>query len=217
MGHKTNPIAMRLGSFIDSDSCWFSTKDYASFVKEDVVIRRFIDEEFRRAGVSRVIIQRKAGSLEVIVVVARPGYISSKSGIDIGILVETLSGLVGRKVVIVVKEEKNPDLAARLVADFIAVQLEKRVPFRRVLKQAVQRVMRAGGLGVKATVSGRLGGAEIARSEYYREGSVPLNTLSANIGFGFSEALTTVGKIGIKVLVYSGTLPPKGSDRVTAG
>ncbi|NBV43156.1 30S ribosomal protein S3 [bacterium] len=217
MGQKANPNGMRLGIIKDWDANWFSDNNYASLVMEDYLIRNYLKKELFKGGVSKIVINRKADATEANVHIARPGLIFGKSSVDTSHLVEDLKKLVNRLVRVNIIEEKNVEMSSRLVGEWVAFQLEKRVPFRRVMKMAVQKSLKAGALGVKVTCSGRLGGAEIARSEWYREGKVPLHTLRADIDFAFSEALTTYGKIGIKVWIYKGEiLRPSRVSRATA-
>ncbi len=217
MGNKANPNVLRLGIIHDWDCSWFEQKDYAKTILSDFGIRRFIKSELARAGVARVVIERKSGLIEVKVWVSRAGVIFGKKGIEIATLTEELERQVGKKLKITVIEEKNPEIVARLLGEWITGQLEKRVPFRRAMKMAMQKAFKAGAQGVKVTCSGRLGGVEIARTETYREGKVPLHTLRADIDYAFSEALTTYGKIGVKVWVYKGEIFGKSKTLELAG
>lgn len=204
MGHKANPIVLRLGIVKDCESTWFATKQYPVRLMEDLTIRQIVNNELKRAGISQILIRRKAEKVEVDVHVARPGML--KNGNDVSFLQEELSKKTGKSLIVKIIELKNPEMYSRIVGEGIAQQLEKRVPFRRAMKMAVQRTLRAGALGVKIMCAGRLGGVEIARSEWYREGKVPLHTLRADIDYSFTEALTTYGKIGIKVWIYKGEI-----------
>lgn len=204
MGQKTNPNGLRLGIVRDWDSNWFATNSYPEFLLEDFYIKNYIKTELNRTGVATVKVKRKADLVEIIVTVARPGMIYGKSSIDLSILKSHLESYTKKVVNIHVSEEKLPDLNGRLLALWITGQLERRVPFRRAMKMAVQRALKSGAEGVKIKCAGRLGGVEIARSESYHEGKVPLHTLRADIDYAFTEALTTYGKIGVKVWVYKG-------------
>lgn len=212
MGQKVHPKSIRLGIVKDWDANWFGTSEYKTLVLEDFEIRKFLKGELFRAGVSDITINRKAETTKAIVSVGRPGVIFGRNGKDLGLLAEQLKKIVGKPVYIEINEIKNSELNARLLGEWVAFQLEKRVPFRRAMKMAIQKAMKAGAEGVKIGCAGRLGGVEIARSEWYLEGKVPLHTLRADIDYAFSEALTTYGKIGIKVWVYNGeVLPTKES------
>lgn len=205
MGQKANPNCLRLGIIRDWESTWFSQKEYGVLLFEDFNLRKILKTELGKAGVSKIQINRKANSTEANVSVARPGLILGKSNaVDMGLLHEELLKQFGKKIKINVLEEKAADLSSRLLGEWITSQLEKRVPFRRVMKMAVQKSLKSGAKGVKVCCSGRLGGAEIARVEWYREGKIPLHTFRADIDYAFSEALTTYGKIGVKVWVYKG-------------
>lgn len=204
MGQKSSPKSLRLGIVSDWNSTWFADEFYAKYVFEDFKVRNFVKDAFATAIVSSISIKRRADSLEVDVSVVRSGVVFGKGGLDIEILEEALSKEIGSPVKINVLEEKSPDLSARVLAVAISAQLERRVPFRRAMKMVVQRSLKSGALGVKVNCSGRLGGVEIARSEWCREGSVPLHTFRADIDYAFTEALTTYGKIGVKVWIYRG-------------
>jgi len=204
MGQKANPNVLRLGIVRPWDASWFSETDYGTFLLEDFKVRRFLKKELFKGGVSRIVMKRKAESTEANVFVARPGIIFGRNSIDTSHLTTELKSIVGKVIKVNILEEKNVEMSARLVGEWVAFQLEKRVPFRRAMKMAVQKSLKAGAVGVKVTCSGRLGGAEIARSEWYREGKVPLHTLRADIDYAFSEALTPYGKIGVKVWIYKG-------------
>lgn len=217
MGQKANPIGLRLGIVKEADSLWFDTKGYAANILEDLEIRRIIRDELKRAGVSKVKISRKAGDIEVDIRAARPGVIIGKGGADVTILKQELLKKTGKKVFVNIKEEKNADISSKLIGETVAMQLEKRFQFRRAMKMAVQRALKGGAQGIKIECSGRLGGAEIARREWYREGRVPLHTFRADIDYSFSEALTTYGKIGIKVWVYNGDIYDEKAKTVQTG
>lgn len=203
MGQKANPIVLRLGINRECDSTWFSESGYGALLLEDVRIRKYLNKELQRAGVSKINIRRRAEVVEVDVFAARPGTISGK-GADSGYLRDELERDSKKKFVINIVEEKNPESSPKLLGEFVAGQLEKRIPFRRAMKMAVQRALRAGAQGVMIYCSGRLGGAEIARTEWYREGKIPRHTFRADVDYAFTEAFTTYGKIGVKVFVYNG-------------
>jgi len=217
MGNKVNPIGMRLQVNRTWDSRWYAdTKDYGNLLLEDLKIRAFIHEECKQAGVSRVIIERPHKKCRVTVHTARPGVIIGKKGADIEVLRKKLAAMTKSDVHLNIVEVRKPELDARLVAENVAQQLERRVSFRRAMKRAVQSSMRMGALGIRLNVAGRLGGAEIARTEWYREGRVPLHTLRADIDYGFVEATTPYGIIGIKVWIFKGEImehDPQARDR----
>lgn len=206
MGQKANPKGLRLGIIKDWDSQWFATADYKKFLLEDHEIRKYLNQELSRAGVSKIVVRRKSELVIVDVEVGKPGIIFGKNGMDITIHKQYLQNLTGKQVNINIIEEKNPDTNAALLALWVTGQIERRVPFRRAMKMAVQRALKAGAKGVRICSAGRLGGVEIARTEWYREGKVPLHTLRADIDYNFTEALTTYGKIGVKVWVYKGDI-----------
>jgi small subunit ribosomal protein S3 len=209
MGQKTHPKGIRLGISTTWDSIWYAEKNYPSLLIEDIKIRTFLIDRLRRAGISRIIIRRRADQVEVNLYAARPGMIIGKGGAEINLIKDELIKFLGKPVQLNIQEEENIELNSKLLADAIAMQLERRVAFRRAMKQVVNRTLKAGAMGVKVYCAGRLNGAEIARTEWYREGRVPLHTLRANIDYGFSEALTTYGKIGVKVWVYKGDILKK--------
>ena len=209
MGQKTHPTGFRVGIIQPWASTWFAkVRDYAVFVAEDAKIRKFVKKKLYAAGVSRILIDRKASSTTITVVTAKPGIVVGRGGQGIDELRQDVSKYIGRQVIINVVEVARIDLDSQLVAESIAQQLEKRIAFRRAMKQAMQRTMRAGAQGIKVMVSGRLGGAEIARSEWAKEGRIPLQTLRADVQYGFAEADTIMGKIGVKVWVFKGDLMP---------
>jgi len=209
MGQKTHPTGFRVGIIKPWTSTWYAKiKDYAGFVAEDAKIRKFVKKKLYAAGVSRILIDRKSQNTIITVVTAKPGVVVGRGGQGIEELKQEVSKYLGKLVVINVVEVARIDTDAQLVSEAIAQQLEKRVAFRRAMKQAMQRTMRAGAQGIKVMVSGRLGGAEIARSEWAKEGRIPLQTLRADVDFGFAEADTVMGKIGVKVWVFKGTLMP---------
>lgn len=208
MGQKAHPRGLRTGIILPWLSSWFATKEYASFVKEDDTIRKFIKKKLYLAGVSRINIDRKAQLINITIVAAKPGIIVGRGGQGIDELRTQISKMTTKKVQIDVVEVAKIDADGQLVAEAIAQQLEKRVVFRRAMKQAIQRSMRAGVLGIKVSVSGRLGGAEIARTEWAKEGRIPLQTLRAHIDYGVTEANTVMGIIGVKVWIFKGEILP---------
>ena len=206
MGQKVNPHGLRVGVIKDWDSHWFvDKKDCAANVKEDNLIRNTLKKKYYQAAISKIAIERAATRVVITIFTARPGVLIGKQGSEIEVIKKSVSKLcAGKQISINISEVKKPDSDAQLVAEGIAAQIEKRVSFRRAMKQAISRSMRSGIKGIKVCVSGRLDGAEIARSESYHEGSIPLQTLRANIEYGFAEALTTFGIIGIKTWIYKG-------------
>ena len=208
MGQKTHPTGFRVGIIQPWFSTWFAKKEYPEFVAEDAKIRKFVKKKLYAAGISRILIARKAQNVTVTVVTAKPGIVVGRGGQGIDDLKKEVSAYLKRQVLINVVEVARIDTDAQLVAESIAQQLEKRIAFRRAMKQAMQRSMRAGAQGIKIMVSGRLGGAEIARSEWAKEGRIPLQTLRANVDYGFAEADTIMGKIGVKVWIFKGNLMP---------
>ena len=212
MGQKVNPHGLRVGIIKDWDSKWYAEKEFADFLVEDYKIRDFLKKRLYSAGVSRIEIERASEKVKVILYTAKPGVVIGKGGAEIEKVKNELSKLIDKRVFIDIKEVKRPDRDAQLVAENIALQLENRISFRRAMKSTMQRTMRAGAQGIKTCVSGRLGGADIARSEFYSEGTIPLQTLRADIDYGFAEADTTYGKVGVKAWVYNGEiLPTKGN------
>lgn len=217
MGQKVNPHGARVGIIKGWDSRWFADKkSFSANLLEDNKIRKYLKSKLYNIGVSKIEIERKANSVTLFIFTSRPGALIGKGGAGIETLKKELSDFINKPVNINVMEVKKPDCDAQLIAENIAAQLEKRVSFRRALKQAQQRAMRAGAQGIKTMVSGRLGGAEIARSEGYHEGSIPLQTLRADIDYGFAEAATTYGRIGVKVWVYKGEILPTAKKPVPA-
>ncbi len=209
MGQKTHPTGFRVGIIQSWASSWYAKwKEYKTFVAEDARIRKFVKKKLYAAGVSRILISRKAQNTTITVVTAKPGIVVGRGGQGIDDLRQEVSKYIGKQVVINVVEVARIDADAQLVAENIAQQLEKRIAFRRAMKQAMQRTMRSGVQGIKVMVSGRLGGAEIARSEWAKEGRIPLQTLRADVDYGFAEADTIMGKIGVKVWVFKGDLMP---------
>ncbi|RED54603.1 30S ribosomal protein S3 [Cohnella lupini] len=210
MGQKVNPVGFRIGIIRDWESKWYAgNKDFGTLLIEDVKIREFLKKKLKEAAVSKIEIERAANRVNVTIHTAKPGIVIGKGGAEVEVLRGQLTKISnGKKVHINISEIKNPELDAILVAESIAQQLERRVSFRRAMKQAMQRTQRAGAKGVKTAVSGRLGGAEIARNEGYSEGTVPLHTLRADIDYGTAEAHTTYGRIGVKVWIYRGEVLP---------
>jgi len=217
MGQKVNPVGLRVGVIRDWESRWFAGKDYADLLHEDLKVREYIAKRLNDAAVSKVEIERAANRLNVTIHTAKPGMVIGKGGTEVESLRKALNQLTGKRVHINILEIKRADLDAKLVAENIARQLENRVSFRRAQKQAIQRSMRAGAQGIKTMVSGRLGGADIARAEHYSEGTVPLHTLRADIDYGTAEADTTYGKIGVKVWIYRGEVLPTKKKTVEGG
>ena len=211
MGQKVNPIGLRLGINRNWESRWFPAKGRtADFIAEDYKIRKFLKKELFYAGVSNIIIERTVKKLRINIVTARPGIIIGKKGADIEKLKATLIKMLGKDVSINIKEEKRPQASGQLAAENVATQLERRTAFRRAMKKVIQGALKSGAKGIKVSVSGRLGGAEMARTEWYLEGRVPLHTLRAKIDYGFAEAHTTYGIIGIKVWIFKGEVLAKG-------
>ncbi|AZO96540.1 30S ribosomal protein S3 [Iocasia frigidifontis] len=210
MGQKIHPHGLRVGVIKEWDAKWYADKkDYSQLLQEDLEIRNHVKEKMFDAGISRVVIGRAANQLKLDIYTARPGMVIGRGGSEVDSLRQEIEKMTGKKVQINVVEVNNPDLDAQLVAENIASQLERRVSFRRAMKQAMNRSMRMGAEGFKVQSSGRLGGAEMARTEGYNEGSVPLHTLRADIDYGFSEANTTYGKIGVKVWINKGEILPE--------
>lgn len=219
MGQKINPIGLRVGINRTWDSRWYAGRDYADKLVEDLKLREFVKKELKAAGISKVIIERAAKNTRVTIYTARPGVIIGKKGADIEKLRQKLSSKAGGDVSLNIVEIRKPEVDAQLVAEGVCQQLERRVSFRRAMKRAVQSSLRFGALGIRINVSGRLGGADIARTEWYREGRVPLHTLRADMDYGVSEALTTFGIIGVKVWLYKGDVlehDPMARDKRSA-
>ena len=204
MGQKVHPIGFRLGVYRNWDSRWYADKDYTALLHEDIAIRKLIGGRLRNAGVARIETERRGNELTVTIQTAKPGIVIGKQGASVDALRDELEKITGKKVRVTIHEIKTPELDAKLVAENVASQLEKRIAFRRALKQTLLRSMRAGAKGVKIQVSGRLGGAEMSRREWDRGGRVPLHTLRANIDYGQSEARTTFGRIGVQAWIYKG-------------
>ena len=209
MGQKVNPIGLRIGVNKDWESKWFaSNKDFGDFLNRDIKIRKYLAENMKDAGIASVIIERTKKRTDITINTAKPGVIIGRGGEDIDKLRKKISKLVAEDVYISIVEVKNPDMNAKLVADAIALQIENRAPFRSAQKRAIRNTMKAGAKGIKTSVSGRLGGVEMARTEGYTEGTVPLHTIRADIDYATSEADTTYGKIGVKVWIYKGEILP---------
>ena len=220
MGQKVNPHGLRVGVIKDWDSKWYAEADFADCLVEDHKIREYLKKKLYSAGISRIEIERAADKVKVIVHTAKPGVVIGKGGAEIEVTKKELSKLTDKKILVDIKEIKRPDRDAQLVAENIALQLENRVSFRRAMKSTMSRSMKTMGVkGIKTSVSGRLAGADMARSEHYIEGTIPLQTLRADIDYGFAEADTTYGKLGVKVWIYTGEVLPtkagkkEGSDK----
>lgn len=213
MGQKVHPKGFRIGVIRDWDSNWYADRDYTDLLHEDYKLRNYIKDNFYTAGISRVEIQRTGNRVRITIHTAKPGIVIGRGGMEVEKLKADLIKMTGKSININIQEVKKPELDAQIVAENIAQQLEKRISFRRAMKQTVGRTMRAGAIGIKVAISGRLGGAEIARSEWYAEGKVPLHTLRADVDYGFAEANTTYGKIGVKVWVNRGEILPEAKQR----
>ena len=218
MGQKVNPHGLRVGVIKDWDSKWYADAEFSDFLVEDYNIRKFLKKKLFAAGVSKIEIERASDRVKVVIHTAKPGVVIGKGGNEIEVTKQELSKLTDKKVLVDIKEIKRPDKDAQLVAENIAQQLENRVSFRRAMKSTMSRTMKAGALGIKTSCSGRLGGADMARTEFYSEGTIPLQTLRADIDYGFAEADTTYGKVGVKVWIYKGEVLPtkankEGSDK----
>ena len=213
MGQKVNPHGLRVGVIKDWNSRWYADADFADNLIEDHKIRTYLKKRLYSAGVSKIEIERASDRVKVIIYTAKPGVVIGKGGAEIEVTKKELSKLTDKKVMVDIKEIKRPDRDAQLVAENIAQQLENRVSFRRAMKSCMGRTMKSGAMGIKTCCSGRLGGADIARAEFYSEGTIPLQTLRADIDYGFAEANTTYGKVGVKVWIYKGEiLPTKGNQ-----
>lgn len=208
MGQKTNPIGNRLGIIRTWESRWFAKKGYANLLIEDLKLRKMLKEKLYHAGISRIEIERIGEKVKILIFAARPGIIIGKKGTEVEKLKKEVEEKIGKQVNIEIKEVRRPELDAQLVAENIALQIEKRVAYRRAMKRAVASSMRFGAKGIKVSCAGRLAGAEIARTEWYREGRVPLSTFRADIDYGFAEAKTTYGVIGVKVWIFKGEVQP---------
>lgn len=217
MGQKVHPFGFRLGYIKTWSSRWYAEKDYSKLLHEDLKVRKIVKKKLYHAGVSRIEIERSGNQIKITIQTARPGIIIGRKGAEVDKLKVELEAMTQKQVYINIKEIKKPELDAQLVAENIAMQLEKRVAYRRAMKKAVASALRLGAQGIKVNCAGRLAGAEIARTEWYREGRVPLHTLRADIDFGLAEAATTMGQIGVKVWIYRGEiLPETQQDRELA-
>ena len=213
MGQKVNPHGLRVGVIKDWDSKWYADAEFSDYLVEDYNIRKFLKKKLYSAGISKIEIERASDRVKVIIYTAKPGVVIGKGGAEIEVTKKELAKLTDKKVMVDIKEIKRPDRDAQLVAENIAQQLENRVSFRRAMKSCMGRTMKSGAMGIKTCCSGRLGGADIARAEFYSEGTIPLQTLRADIDYGFAEANTTYGKVGVKVWIYKGEiLPTKGNQ-----
>jgi small subunit ribosomal protein S3 len=212
LGQKVNPIGFRLGIHRDWDSKWFAGKEYSNFVLEDYSIRRFLKKKLQQAGVSKIEIERAASKVRIKIYTARPGLVIGKKGAEIQNLKNEMENKIKREVFIDIQEVRKPEIDAQLLAENIAMQLVRRVSFRRVMKKSVTSALRFGVQGIKIACSGRLGGAEMARREWYRRGRVPLHTIRADIDYGVAEAFTTYGVIGVKVTIFKGEILPDKKD-----
>jgi len=204
LGQKVHPIGFRLGVIRTWDSKWFATGDYASLLHEDIKLRNYLKQRLYHAGISKIELERAANKAKINIFAARPGIIIGKKGSEVEALKKELAKLTDKEVFINIQEVRKPEIDAQLVAENVALQLERRVAFRRAMKKSVSQALKFGAKGIKINCAGRLGGAEMSRTEWYREGQVPLHTLRADIDYGFAEAKTTYGIIGVKVLIYKG-------------
>jgi small subunit ribosomal protein S3 len=209
LGQKVNPLGFRLGVIKSWDSRWFAGKDYAAFIEDDYKIREFLKKKLYHAGISKIEIERWAKRIRLRIYAARPGIVIGKKGAEIELLKKELEKMVPQEVVIDIQEVRKPEVDAQLVAENVALQIVRRVAFRRAMKRGVSSAMRFGAQGIKVCCAGRLGGAEMARTEWYKEGRIPLHTLRADIDYGFSEARTTYGIIGVKVWIFHGEILEK--------
>ena len=213
MGQKVNPHGLRVGVINDWASRWYAEKDFADYLVEDHQIREFLKKKLYAAGISKIEIERASERVKVTIYTAKPGIVIGKGGAEIEKIKAEAQKLTDKKLILDIKEVKRPDKEAQLVAENIAQQLENRISFRRAMKSCMGRAMKAGAKGIKTIVSGRLGGADMARTEFYSEGTIPLQTLRADIDYGFAEADTTYGKVGVKVWIYKGEVLPSKKDK----
>lgn len=214
MGQKVNPHGLRVGVISDWDSRWYAEADFADNLVEDYNIRKFLKKKLYSAGIAKIEIERSADRVKIIIFTAKPGVVIGRGGSEIEKLKVELAKYTKNRILVDIKEVKRPDGNAQLVAESIATQLENRISFRRAMKSTMSRTMKSGALGIKTAVAGRLGGADMARTEFYSDGTIPLQTLRADIDYGFAEADTTYGKIGVKVWIYQGeVLPTKGNKK----
>ena len=213
MGQKVNPHGLRVGVIKDWDSKWYAEADFADLLVEDYNIRTYLKKKLYAAGVSKIEIERASDRVKVIIYTAKPGVVIGKGGAEIEKIKAEVQKFTSKKLVVDIKEVKRPDRDAQLVAENIALQLENRVSFRRAMKSCMSRTMKSGAKGIKTSCSGRLGGADMARTEFYSEGNIPLQTLRADIDYGFAEADTTYGKVGVKVWIYKGEVLPTKANK----
>ncbi len=219
MGQKVNPHGLRVGIIKEWDSRWYADAEFSDFLVEDYNIRKFLKKKLYSAGISKIEIERASDRVKIVIYTAKPGVVIGKGGAEIEVTKKELSKLTDKKVLVDIKEIKRPDKDAQLVAENIAQQLENRISFRRAMKSCMGRTMKAGTLGIKTACAGRLGGADMARTEFYSEGTIPLQTLRADIDYGFAEADTTYGKVGVKVWIYKGEVLPtknKNEEKVSS-
>jgi small subunit ribosomal protein S3 len=216
LGQKVNPIGLRLGIVKTWESRWYAGKNYADYILEDYNIRKFIKKRLYHAGISKIEIERSSKRVRLRIFTSRPGIVIGKKGSEIALFKKELEKIVSHEVIIDIQEVRKPEIDAQLVAENIALQIIRRVAFRRAMKRGISSAMRFGAQGIKIICSGRLGGAEMARTEQYREGRIPLHTLRADIDYGFINARTTYGIIGIKVFIFKGEILKKGSEKISA-
>jgi small subunit ribosomal protein S3 len=216
LGQKVNPIGLRLGIVKTWESRWYAGKNYADYILEDYNIRKFIKKRLYHAGISKVEIERSSKRVRLRIFTSRPGIVIGKKGSEIALFKKELEKIVSHEVIIDIQEVRKPEIDAQLVAENIALQIIRRVAFRRAMKRGISSAMRFGAQGIKVICSGRLGGAEMARTEQYREGRIPLHTLRADIDYGFIDARTTYGIIGVKVFIFKGEILKKGSEKISA-
>ncbi|MEE1114457.1 MAG: 30S ribosomal protein S3 [Eubacterium sp.] len=217
MGQKVNPHGIRVGVIKDWNSKWYAEADFADNLVEDYNIRKFLKKRLYTSGVSKIDIERASDRVKISIFTSKPGVVIGKGGAEIEKVKKELAQFTDKKLVVDIKEVKRPDRDAQLVAENIALQLENRVSYRRAVKSAMQRTMRTGAKGIKAAVSGRIGGADIARTEFYSDGTIPLQTLRADIDYGFAEADTTYGKVGVKTWIYNGEVLPTKANKEGSG
>lgn len=217
MGQKVNPHGLRVGVIKEWDSKWYADAEFSEYLVEDYNIRKYLKKKLYSAGVSKIEIERASDRVKVIIYTAKPGVVIGKGGAEIENTKKELAKITDKKILVDIKEIKKPDKDAQLVAENIALQLENRVSFRRAMKSCMGRTMKSGAYGIKAACSGRLGGADMARTEFYSEGTIPLQTIRADIDYGFAEADTTYGKVGVKVWIYKGEVLPKKGNNAEGG
>jgi len=217
VGNKVHPVGLRLGLNQEWQAWWFAEKDYAKYLVEDMKVRRAVQQKYREAGISRVDIERQSNTMNVTLHTSRPGVVIGRGGQRVEEVRQHLEDLTGKKVKLTIEEIRQPELDAYLVAKGVAEQMERRIAFRRAIKQAIARTIQAGAKGIRIMCSGRLGGGEIARRQTLKEGRLPLQTLRANIDFGLAEARTTMGRIGVKVWIYKGDIIPEKKAQTSGG